>query len=65
MNIRVGEFGADAIGRLHDTIKEFNQQSQKQTQTMIRLTWAIAVLTCAMLVGLGVQIYLTWPTAVT
>lgn len=61
MNIRSGVFGADAIDRLHTTIKEFNEQSQRQTRTIIALTWTIAVLTFAMLVGLGVQIYLAMP----
>ena len=59
--IRVGELsGSDATNALHETIKKFNEQSGKQTAQMLRLTWAIAVLTVALLVGLVIQIAMAW-----
>lgn len=51
--------GSDATNALHKTIKDFGDKADKQTQTMIRLTWAIAILTVAMLLAVGFQIYLT------
>ena len=57
--IPLGEFsGSTATRELHKTIVEFNAQAEQQTRTMIRLTWAIAVLTFVLVVGLGVQIAL-------
>jgi hypothetical protein len=44
--------------RVDDSNKEFNQQGKRQTRTIIRLTWAILVLTGAMTAGLAVQIWL-------
>ena len=46
------------VGRLHETIKEFNKQSQKHTTQMLWLTWVIAGLTLVMAVLVGVQIAL-------
>ncbi|KKQ55472.1 MAG: hypothetical protein US74_C0029G0006 [Parcubacteria group bacterium GW2011_GWA2_38_13] len=45
-----------ALKKLQETIQVFNEQSSKQTQKMIRLTWGIVGLTIAMLAGLVVQI---------
>ena len=59
--IEVGEYGADATRELHATIKQFTKDSTRQTTKLIGLTWAIAALTVAMLLGLIVQIWLAWP----
>lgn len=45
-----------AINDLTSRITEFNKKAGQQTQTLIRLTWAIAVLTVLMLAGLVIQI---------
>lgn len=58
-NIPLGEWsGSAATEALHETIQEFNDQASAQAQAMIRLTWAIVVLTACMLIGLVVQIVL-------
>ena len=53
------------MNRLHQSIKEFNEQSSKQTEQMLRfthqllwLTRVMAWLTLIMTIGVGVQIYL-------
>jgi len=46
------------VNHLTKTIENFNEQSSKQTQKIIGLTWCIIVLTIAMLVGLVIQIIL-------
>ena len=46
------------LNKLQETIKTFNEQSSRQTEKMVRLTWWIVGLTVAMLVGLVVQIIL-------
>jgi hypothetical protein len=51
--------GSDATKSLKATIRQFNQQSDRQTQTMLRLTWAMLGLTVVMTVAVGVQIWLT------
>jgi len=48
-----------ALKGLQRTMQVFNEQSSKQTQKMIRLTWGIVGLTIAMLVVLVIQIILT------
>jgi hypothetical protein len=61
MNIPLGKWsGSDAVESLHASIKEFNAQSSKQTDQMLRLTWIMAVLTLVMMLGLVVQIYLVF-----
>ena len=56
--IPLGEWsGSDATRELHETIKQFNEASQRQTKTMIRLSWAMVWLSVAMLVIAGVQVY--------
>jgi len=57
--IPLGEWsGSDAVNALHETIKEFDRTSSRQTTAILRLTWTIAFLTLVMTIGLGVQIYL-------
>ena len=47
-----------ALNKLQETIKTFNDQSSKQTDKLVDLTWWIVGLTVAMLVGLIIQIIL-------
>jgi len=49
---------ARSVDNLHEEIIEIAGQSNKQAGEMIVLTWVIAGLTLAMLIGLGIQIYL-------
>ena len=44
--------------KLTKTIEVFNEQSSKQTEKMIRLTWWIVGLTVVMVIGLIIQIIL-------
>lgn len=48
------------INDLKKTIEIFNDQSSKQTQKMIVLTWWIVVLTIMMLFGLLIQILISF-----
>lgn len=58
-NVSLGQWsGSDATNALHETIRQYQEQSSKQTKQMLTLTRAIAVLTFVMLLGLGIQIYL-------
>jgi hypothetical protein len=50
--------GSKATRELHDTIKQFNEKTEQQTQQMVRLTKVIAWLTFVMLVAVIVQIVL-------
>jgi hypothetical protein len=57
--IPLGEYsGSKATNALHNTIKEYNEQTSEQTKTMIRLSWAMTGLAVASLVASGVQIWL-------
>lgn len=47
-----------SVGKLQEIIQRLNEQSSKQTQKMIRLTWWIVGLTIVMVVGLVIQIVL-------
>ena len=47
-----------ALNRLRETIETFNEQSSKQTDKLVRLTWWIVGLTVVMVIGLAAQIYL-------
>jgi len=47
------------INKLQEIIQEFNKQSSKQTEKMIRLTWGIVGLTIIMVIGLIIQIVLS------
>lgn len=63
MNLPLGQLsGSDATDRLRQTIEEHQQASSRQTRHLIILTWAIVFLTLIMLGGLGVQIWLAWPS---
>jgi hypothetical protein len=53
-----GPSSKGAVEDLHKTIKEFNDRASRQSDTMIRLTWVIAVLTLLLFLGLLVQIWL-------
>jgi len=46
------------IDKLDNSIREFSSQSTLQTGSLIKLTWAIVVLTILLLIGLVVQIVL-------
>jgi hypothetical protein len=37
--------GSDATDRLRNTIIELNKATERQTRTIVRLTWALVVLT--------------------
>jgi hypothetical protein len=50
--------GAGATKQLHETIKQFNEASSRQTQQIITLTKVLVWLTVVMAVGLVVQIVL-------
>jgi hypothetical protein len=59
MNYRASDVdGSWAVNLLHESIKEFNAQTSRQTEQMLRLTKVIVILTAVMLFGLAVQIYL-------
>jgi hypothetical protein len=48
-SIRLGELsGSDVTNALHETIKAFNEAASRQNRTIVRLTWAILVLTLVM-----------------
>ena len=47
-----------SIRKLEKTIQQYNKQTSKQTQKMIRLTWGIVGLTVVMVIGLVIQIIL-------
>ena len=46
------------LNKLEETIRVFNEQSSRQTDKLVKLTWWIVGLTVAMLIGLIVQIIL-------
>ena len=48
--------GSTPTKELNDIIKKYNETTNKQTNKMINLSWAIVVLTILMLVGLVIQI---------
>ncbi len=45
-----------AIRKLEKTIEAFNNQSSKQTDKLVKLTWWIVGLTIVMVIGLIIQI---------
>ena len=51
--------GSGATHALHETIKKYQEESSRQTDTMIKLTKAMTWLTVVMAVAVFVQIYLT------
>jgi len=48
-----------AIRKLEKTMEAFNNQSSKQTDKLVKLTWWIVGLTIVMVAGLIMQIILT------
>ena len=50
--------GSHATDQLRTTIVELNETTARQTRQMIRLTWALVVMTGVLIVGLGYQIWL-------
>lgn len=48
------------LNKLQEAIKTFNKQSSRQTKKMIKLTWGIICLTIVMVIGLIIQIILTF-----
>lgn len=46
------------VNELTTTIKTFNEQSSKQTEKLVKLTWWIVGLTIVMVAGLTIQIIL-------
>jgi hypothetical protein len=60
MGIPLGEWsGSNAIRELHETIKQFNIETSRQTRQLVVLTYIIAVLTFVMTVVVTWQIWLT------
>jgi hypothetical protein len=52
--------GSDAVNELHATIRQFTDESAKQTRRMISLTYVIVLVALLTLVGQGVQLWRTW-----
>lgn len=52
------DLAANEVFALRNSIEEFNKQTNKQTQQMLRLTRVIAWLTGVMTIGVIAQIYL-------
>lgn len=46
------------IQTLHQTIKEFNDETKKYSKQMLYLTWVITGLTVVLVIGLIIQICL-------
>jgi len=46
------------VNKFTGTIKTFNEQSSKQTEKLVKLTWWIVGLTIIMVAGLVIQIIL-------
>jgi len=60
MNIPIDEWsGGKATKELQKTIEDFNKQSSQQTKMMLILTIIIAILTVILVIGLGVQIWIS------
>jgi hypothetical protein len=60
MGMPIGQWsGSDATQGLQHTIIQLNKDTTRQTETMIRLTWAILALTGVMLLAVVAQILLT------
>ena len=61
MGIPIGQWsGSDAVNALHETIKQFNEATAKQTSWLLRLTWAIVVLTVVMTAAVIIQVVQAW-----
>ena len=62
MNIPVGQWsGSDATRELTQNIISLNEAANRQNRSMITLTWAIAIMTLVMLVGVALQLWVVWP----
>ena len=48
--------GSGATERLHETLVEFSAATSKQTAQLVRLTWALVVLTGLLFIGLIVHV---------
>ena len=60
LNIPLGQWnGSDATRELTETVVKLSEASERQTKTMVRLTWAIAVMTLVMTLGVATQIWIT------
>ena len=55
-----GIIASSATKALHETIKQFNKQSEKYIKQMLNLTVVIAILTFVMALLACIQIYLIW-----
>jgi hypothetical protein len=51
--------GSDATNKLRETIEAFNTETNRQTETVIRLTKWMLWLTIVMTAAVAVQIFLT------
>jgi hypothetical protein len=57
--IPIGKWsGSDATEALRETLVTYSEATAKQTAQLIRLTWALVILTVLLFVGLVVQIVL-------
>ena len=57
--IAIGEWsGSDATRALANSIAEFNRLSSLQTEKIVRLTWALAIMTFVMVIEVAFQIWL-------
>ena len=57
MGIPLSEWsGSGAPERLRETLVQFNETTAKQTAQLIRLTWALVILTVFLFLGLLVQV---------
>jgi hypothetical protein len=50
--------GSGATERLHQTIRDFNKVTTKQTDNLVRLTRQLVILTWVLCIGLVVQVAL-------
>jgi hypothetical protein len=57
--ITIGQFsGSDATKALHKSLAEFNEASSRQTAHIIKLTYAMLLLSVAMTILAGVQVWI-------
>lgn len=62
--IESGELMRRSVKKVEETIKIFNDQSSRQTEKLIKLTWGIVGLTIVMVIGLALQIILALKTRI-
>lgn len=64
MGVPLGQWSAsESTDKLRETIERLNAESERQTKIMVRLTWAIFILTGVMTIGVGVQIFISLHSA--